>query len=322
MRVSILIVNWNSKEYLRKCLEKLQQSDLSGVDLETIVVDSGSFDGSEAMVQAGFPWVKYVQSPTNLGFAKANNLAADHASGEYFLFLNPDTEVAPDAVRALCVEGVKLPRLGILGPRLLNTDGSLQTSCVQPMPTIFNQVLDIDFLLKPLARFPTWLNAQTFEGTTRPVSVPAVSGACMLMPRAVFREVEGFSTDYFMYAEDIDLCWKVRRAGYENYYYAPADIVHHGGGSTRKTRNKFAEIMIPQSLSRLLRKARGSAYSLAYRIVMTLSAAGRVVVLLLLFPLVAAVFGLGKWTMMISKWAAVFRWGIGLERWARQQGAT
>lgn len=300
----------------------MQQADFTGLSCETIVVDSGSFDGSEELVSREFPWVRFIQSPTNLGFAKANNLAAEHAQGDYFLFLNPDTEVAPDAVRALFTQGVQLARLGILGPRLLNTDGSLQTSCVQRMPTIFNQLLDMDFLLKRMAKFSTWENARTHEGKKQPVVVEAVSGACMLMPRAVFTSVGGFSTDYFMYAEDLDLCWKVRRAGYENYYYAPADIVHHGGGSTRKTRNKFAEIMIPQSLTRLLTKARGSAYGTAYRVALTLAAAARVLLMLLLCPLLIAIFGVGRWTMMLSKWAAVFRWGIGLERWARQHSAT
>jgi GT2 family glycosyltransferase len=320
VELSIIIVNWNSKDYLAACLASIA-AGAAGIAHEIIVVDSGSFDGCGEMLARDFPAVRFIQSPDNLGFARANNLGAAQASGEALLFLNPDTEVRGRAIVQLYRQLQRLPDAGIVGCRLLNSDGTLQTSCVQPLPTISNQVFNADILLRLFPGIGLWTSAQCFEGRQTPVQVEAISGACMLMRREVFNRVQGFSTDYFMYAEDLDLCHKTRAAGFANYYLNAAEIVHHGGGSTRQRRSRFSEVMLPESVSCLLHKTRGRLYSRCYRLALSASACIRLLLLALSWPLAVAGGRTSAWANAFGKWLVVLRWGLGRENWVRQIGA-
>lgn len=315
--VSIVIVNWNSKDYLRRCIATIE-ADTAGIGYEIIVVDSGSFDGCGEMLAATYPDVRFIQSERNIGFARANNLGAASARGEALLFLNPDTEVSGHAIARLHDRLRALPDAGILGCRLLNTDGTLQTSCVQPLPTILNQVFNADILLRLFPKVGLWTSARRFEGVPSAVQVEAISGACMMVRRSVFERLGGYSTDYFMYAEDLDLCHKARAAGFANYYVGAAEVVHHGGGSTRRGRNRFADVMIPESISRLLRKTRGKSYSVCYRLALSAAAGIRLTLLGLGWPAALASRRTSDWAGAMYKWWAVLRWGIGLEKWVHQ----
>lgn len=317
IELSIIIVNWNSKDYLKQCIASIIENT-SGLQYEIIVVDSASFDGCGHMLQRCYPHVHFIQSQDNIGFARANNLGVGHAQGDTLLFINPDTEVLHHAIEQLYRHFLKLLQAGVMGCRLLNSDRSLQTSCVQPLPTILNQVFDIDILHHWFSKGGFWVSALTFEGGLSPVKVEAISGACMMMRRSVFDQVAGFSDDYFMYAEDLDLCYKTQRAGFTNYYLAEAEIVHHGGGSTQHKRSRFSEVMIPESVSRLLRKMRGGIYSTCYRLTLSLAAIARLFLLLFLLPLAWAKNKMGSWQSVFYKWVAVLRWGIGLEKWVHR----
>lgn len=317
--LSVVIVNWNSREYLRACLANLL-GEPPAMSFEVIVVDSGSFDGCDDMLREGFPAVRFIQSRDNVGFAAANNLGAHAAQGRTLLFLNPDTEVVAPAIDRLFASMAKLPDAGILGPRLLNTDGTLQSSCVQVMPTILNQLLDTELLQRWLPKRRLWLTAAVFEGRSEPVPVEALSGACMMVRKVLFDAIGGFSTDYFMYAEDLDLCWKVQRVGRQTYYDPVANVVHHGGGSSQHGRSHFAEVMIPESLSRLLCKTRGKRYSLGYRCALVASALCRIVLLCVTFPAGVVTRRTRRWNIVLKKWVAVLRWGIGLEKWVKRYG--
>lgn len=317
--VSVVIVNWNSVAYLRACLRSLA-ADGSTRRRETIVVDSGSFDGCAAMLDAEFPTVRFVQSELNVGFARANNIGASMAEGAVLVFLNPDTEVRPGALDRLAQAVHALPHAGVVGPRLLNTDGTLQRSCVQPMPTILNQVIDADVFYRWFPRSRLWTGAQCFEGEAGPCAVEALSGACMAMRRDVFERAGGFSADYFMYAEDLDLCWKVRGLGLGNVYLPDVEVVHHGGGSSRQGRSLFSEVMVPESTSRLLAKTRGRLYSASYRAALSAAAVARVALLVASFPVGLAVRKAPLWRAVIRKWLAILRWGIGRETWVKGVG--
>src|SRR5437762_3548719 len=133
MDLSIIIVNWNSKDYLRKCLKSIY-ANTHGIDFEIIVVDNASFDGSGELLAQDFPKVRFVQSHTNLGFARANNLGFGNSTGRNVLFLNPDTEAVGGALNELLQRLQRLPNAGVVGCKLLNTDGSMQTSCLQSYP--------------------------------------------------------------------------------------------------------------------------------------------------------------------------------------------
>jgi GT2 family glycosyltransferase len=272
------------------------------------------------MVQRKFPSVRFVQCPDNVGFARANNLGAESAQGEFLLFLNPDTEVHDNAIAALLQHGRSLAGAGIVGPKLKNTDRSLQASCVQVMPTILNQLLDLEVFQRWFPRHRLWTTAARFEGLDNPVVVEAMSGACVLMRRVLFEDVGGFSPDYFMYAEDLDLAWKVRNAGWLTYYVPSCEVVHHGGGSTQYGRSHFSEVMVPESVSRLLRKTHGRTYSFSYRLALSGAALLRLVLIALSFPVGFVMNRTRHWKTMFRKWVAVLRWGLGMETWVKRYG--
>jgi GT2 family glycosyltransferase len=321
MDLSIIIVNWNSKEYLRRSIASVL-SETSGLEFEIIVVDSASFDGCAEMLRSDFPKVKFIQSQENLGFSKANNLAFEATTGEVLLFLNPDTETVDGAVTSLYTSLKTLPRAGAIGCKLLNSDGSLQTSCVQAFPTIMNQILGAEVLRRLAPRSRLWGIRALIENSPTPQEVDMVSGACLMMRRSVFQKIGLFSTDYFMYAEDVDLCYKARRRGFVNYYYGEATVIHHGGGSSQNTRSNFANIMALESLGKFLKKSRGPSYSARYRMAVASAALARVVFLLGLYPSLLATKRAANWRNSYIKWCAIFRWSLGQDRCPRPSGAS
>ena len=152
MDLSIIIVNWNSVNYLGKCIQSIFAST-QGFDFEVIVVDNASYDGCGEMLAASFPADKFIQSADNLGFAGANNLGFTHSSGENLLFLNPDTEILGSAVTDMLAALTTIPDAGAVGCRLLNPDRTVQTSCIQRFPTVLNQLLCTDYLIRHFSQF-------------------------------------------------------------------------------------------------------------------------------------------------------------------------
>ena len=144
----------------------------------------------------------------------------------------------------------------------------------------------------------------------RPAEVEAVSGACLMIKRDVFERIGGFSEDYFMYAEDMDLCYQVRKAGFKNYYVPEAEVIHFGGGSSRQAPSNFSVVMMRESIWRFLRNTRGDVYGIGYRISMLLSAVGR----LALLSVSLLIRGIGRGTQAqggsFRKWWAILRWSL------------
>ena len=321
MDLSIIIVNWNSKEYLRKCVRSIQ-TGTRGLEYEIIVIDSASFDGCGEMLQNEYPQVRFIQSQENLGFAKSNNLAFQSTTGESVLFLNPDTEIVGPAINVLYSALQTLPDAGVIGGKLLNSDGTVQTSCVQAFPTILNQLLSVESLRRLTPRARLWGMRAVFENGGKPSAVEMVSGACLMIRRPVFEKIGQFSTDYFMYAEDVDLCYKCRKLGFNNYYFGDAVVVHHGRGSSQRARSNFSNIMMMESIGRFLNKWRGGGYSGCYRLVLSGAALIRVALLVILSPVLLVKSGVPRWKASCSKWFAVFNWGLGLSGWTRQYRRT
>jgi hypothetical protein len=307
--VSIIIVNWKSVDYVRKCLESIYKFT-QGVSFEVIVIDSASYDGSGEMLAREFPAAVFIQSTENAGFAKANNLAAKRAKGRALLLLNPDTEFGENSLRILVQRLWTDSTTGAVGCRLLNADGSLQTSCVQAFPTVLNQVLDSEFFRRLFPRWSIWGTAPLHSEL--PLEAEALSGACILVKRAVFDQVGGFSEHYFMYGEDIDLCFKIRQAGYRIFHVPETNIVHFGGCSTRRSVSNFSNVMMRQSVYCFLRKNRGKVSAFFYRAAMAAASVVRMLVLLCMLivprkPSQAPRFD------SLQKWLSIFRWSLGLE---------
>lgn len=316
--LSIIIVNWNAEKYIQKCLESIIQGT-NNLDYEIIVIDNASYDGTEEIIRDAFPNVIFVQSEKNLGFAGANNLGYQYAKGHTLLFLNPDTEILGSAVNILYSRLQSLPQAGAMGCRLLNSDQTLQTSCIQAYPTIFNQVLDIERLKMLSPKLKCWGIRPLFDRSEAPEEVEVVSGACLMMKRAIFEKVGLFSTDYFMYSEDVDLCYKVGQAGYKNYYCDDAEIIHHGGGSTKsKKDNHFAVVLMKESKYRFIKKTCGRSKAQLFKRATSLVSIGRLILMICFFP-VALLSGVNKQLYgTFIKWKNILRWSFGLENWVEK----
>lgn len=315
--LSIIIVNWNSKEYLRKCIASIL-AETHGIEFEIVVIDNASFDGCDQMLRETYPQVRYIQSDKNLGFAKANNAAFKVSVGRNILFLNPDTEFEGASVETLFNLLCSFPSAGAVGPKLLNSDKSVQTSCIQSFPTISNQILDSNALRTLFPRARLWGMKPLFTGNSVHTEVDVVSGACLMIKRSVFKGIGMFSPDFFMYSEDIDICFKVREAGWKTYYVPTAAVVHHGGGSSsRNSVNTFSSVMMLESRWRFFRKTRPSWYCWIYRFAMFLASIVRIGFVLFLWP-ARRLQGKGpSMDIALKKWAARMRWALGGEEWVR-----
>ena len=311
MVLSVIIVNWNSLDFLRKCLASAYRH-ISEASFEIIVVDNASPEGGVDALKLEYPYISIVKSRVNLGFAGANNLGFKSSSGDYLLFLNPDTDIMRGAVGAMLANYKSLPDAGVIGCKLLNTDLSVQTSCIQTFPTIANQLLDNEYLQLRWPNCRLWNLGPLFSNGSGPAVVEVISGACMLIKREVFQQAGMFSEDYFMYAEDLDLCFKVMRLGLRNYYVGQAQVVHHGGTSSRQAKiNQWSTLMKLEAVQKFCTKTHGTFYGAQFKALMGCAAVGRLSILALL-----RIFGNASKRLSLdrasSKWSAVLKWSCGL----------
>jgi len=229
--LSIIIVNWNTRSDLSRCLASLRPC-AARLDLEVVVVDNGSTDGSPQMVRREFPEVRLLPLGRNVGFAAGNNHALPRTSGRYRVLLNPDCIVHEGAMETLLAYADAHPECGLLGPRLLNGDGSLQPSC-RAFPTIGallfrNTFLDRWWPDNPFAR------DYLMEGWEHdsPREVDWLSGACILARSEVVEQIGGLDERYYMYVEDMDWCLRAHRAGWQVVYLPTAAVTHLIGRSS------------------------------------------------------------------------------------------
>jgi N-acetylglucosaminyl-diphospho-decaprenol L-rhamnosyltransferase len=312
MELSILIVNWNALDYLRECIASIYDNS-SGIAFEIIVVDNASTKGDIDVLKATFPAVITIKSLQNLGFARANNLACRQAKGAYVLLLNPDTKLVGPAINTLLDTMRSLPDAGIVGCRQVNPDLTVQTTSIQKFPTIINQVLNIEYLRRRWPACRLWNIAPLYRDHAAPVVVDVIPGACMLLRREVFERIGMFSEEYFMYAEDIDLNYKVARLGYRNYYVSNAVIIHYGGvSSSQKSVNQWSTMMKYHAMGQYYRKHYGPGYANRYRAVMSMCALVRLIMITLAFPLGSTRWNRKTLRLTGQKWGAVLKWALGL----------
>jgi N-acetylglucosaminyl-diphospho-decaprenol L-rhamnosyltransferase len=203
---------------------------------EIVVVDNASPDGSADMVEQEFPGVVLHRNATNAGYGAAANQALRSCAAKYMLLLNADTQLQPGTLEALRAYLDQNPRAAVVGPRLVNVDGTLQRSCY-PFPTPLNMVLDQTSAWHILRRIPGFREylLQTHSHTRARV-VPWVLGAAVAMRRRAIEAVGGFDEQFFMYSEDVDLCFRLAQAGWQVHFAPVIDLVHVGGASTEQRR--------------------------------------------------------------------------------------
>lgn len=236
MDLSVVIVNWNTVDLLVRCLHSVYD-EAGGLGLEAIVVDNASTDGSVGMVRERFPQVQLIENAENVGFVRANNQAIARCKGRYVLLLNSDTRVLPGSLDQVVRFMDAHSSAGIAGVRLVNPDGTFQASFT-PYPTLWREFLVLSGLGRLLIRptFPS-CGPQIEQGAQRIDGY--VEGAYMMARREALDQVGGLDERIFMYAEDVDWCYRFDQAGWAVWYLPQASIVHYGGQSTRQRQGRM-----------------------------------------------------------------------------------
>jgi len=233
MKLSIVILCWNDLKVIGDCLQSIYAGTRS-TELEVIVSDNGSTDGTIEHIRRSFPQVRLIENGTNLRFAKGNNVGIRASQGEYVLILNPDTIVHPGSLDKLVAYADQHPEAGAFGCRILHADGSYHESG-RPFPSVRGDLVAALYL-RSLARLSDWLLADTYTGwkgdTERKVDWQ--SGCCVLFRGELLKRLGGFDEQFFYYYEDVDLCKRVWEAGYPILYTPRPTVTHLGGQSTKQ----------------------------------------------------------------------------------------
>lgn len=232
--LSIVIVNWNTKNYLQKCLSSIY-GNIKNITFEIIVVDNASSDSSVEMVRSEFPSAILIENKSNLGYGAANNKGIVVSKGKYILILNPDTIIFPNSIQNLIAFLDGNPRAGAVGPKILNPDDSIQFECARNFPTPVTEFYALSTMYKRFSKskiFGKYLMSYWDHNDQREVDL--LSGACMLVRRKVFDEVGLFDEDFFMYTEETDFFYRIKQKEWKVYFLPSAKIEHLWGKSTEQ----------------------------------------------------------------------------------------
>jgi GT2 family glycosyltransferase len=232
MKLSVVIVSYNVRDYLENCLQSVSRA-LEGIEGEVFVVDNHSDDDSVETVRAQYPWVRLIENQENMGFSRANNIAIREARGEYVLLLNPDTIVEEATLREVLRFMEEHPKAGGAGVMMHNADGSLAPESRRALPTPWVSCLKmLGFTKRYYMSHLPW---------DQPSRIEVISGAFCFLRKKALDEVGLLDEDFFMYGEDIDLSYRLMKGGWENWYL-PYPITHFKGKSTQKSDYRYVHI--------------------------------------------------------------------------------
>ncbi len=268
MDLSICIVSWNTRDLLRRCIESIGDT-IDGLDHEIIVIDNASSDDSAQLIAREFPGVHLIQNSDNRGFARANNQGIAVSRGRHVLLLNSDAVLLPGAAREMVEFLDAHPKVGIVGARLLNADGSFQASFAD-FPSLLGETL----LATGLARhvFSPVYPSYSEERSGQERSVDWIFGACMMVRRAAIELVGPLDEDYFMYTEETDWCYRMRQGGWA-VYYLPTARVKHWSGQSSNTAPIRKRSQLYRSKWLFLRKRRGTLRAGAFAVTLRVASA-------------------------------------------------
>ena len=278
--LSIVILSWNVRDLLRQCLESMASGrPLSAnhppLTTEIIVVDNASSDGSVEMVRAEFPEVRLIANQTNRGYTGGNNDGIAAATGRYVMILNPDTRVLNDALAAMVAYADAHPDVGIVGPQLLNSDGSVQSSR-RHFPTLMTGLFESTWL-QPLAPRDVLRRYYVLDQPDDAIQeVDWLFGACFLVRRKVIQQVGALDEVFFMYSEEMDWCRRIRQAGWKVVYLPEAQVIHYGGKSSDQVAAQ-RHIYFQTSKVRYFRKHHGTLTAGVLRVALLAMYAGQLV---------------------------------------------
>jgi N-acetylglucosaminyl-diphospho-decaprenol L-rhamnosyltransferase len=300
LELSIIIISYNTRKLTLECLESLYK-ETSNVKFETILVDNASEDDSASAVAEKYPHVRVIALKENIGFARANNLAAESACGRYFLLLNPDTVIINNAIEKILIFARQNEKAGIWGGRTIFPDGSLNpTSCYGEMTpwSLFCRAIGLTTIFPNSALFnPECFGSWQYD-SVREVGI--VTGCFMLIRTSIWKQLGGFDPLFFMYGEEVNFCLRARKLGYRPMFNPAAQIIHYGGASEKSKSNRWEKIFRAKvSIIRL----HWSRNSVGFGIKMLLLwAASRVVVMKIL-----SVLAPKKFIAQREKWTQLWR---------------
>lgn len=278
--MSVIIVNYNTRNLLSDCLFSLKEEyeKKNWVPIEIIVVDNASKDGSIKMVRTRFPFVQVIKNTRNVGFAKANNQGIKKASGQFILLLNSDTKVFPTTLKNIISPFFHLKHLAVTGGKLLNADGSIQPSAGFS-PTLLRVVLWMLFLddipwIQRLIRPYHITDTSLYQKDTL---VDWVSGACFCIRRDVIDAVGPLDERFFMYGEEVEWCYRIRKAGYRVLFTSSSPLYHYKGGSS-KEKGESGIVEEFQGLLSLYKKHYSFGRRIILRMILALGALLRIIV--------------------------------------------
>lgn len=234
-QLSVIIVNYNVKFFIDQCLDSVKKA-MKNIELEVIIVDNNSIDGSLEMIQDKYSEFQLIANKDNVGFSKANNQGIKISKGEYVLLLNPDTIVEEDTFKKVIVFMDTHPNAGGLGIRMIDGKGNFLPESKRGLPTpmvAFYKIFGISAVFPKSKKFGQYHLGHLSEYETNEVDI--LSGAFMLMRKEVLDKVGLLDEDFFMYGEDIDLSYRIQKGGFKNYYFADSKIIHYKGESTKKS---------------------------------------------------------------------------------------
>ncbi|MCA0454114.1 MAG: glycosyltransferase family 2 protein [Chloroflexi bacterium] len=272
--LSIIIVNWNGKDLLAKCL-RCVESTVKRVSYETVVVDNASTDGSQDMVRRDFPNVKLIANKDNVGFATANNQAMKVVEGRYVLLLNSDAFVHENTLDTMVTFMDEHPQAGMSSCKLLYEDGSLQRSCATfpTLATEFYIALGLDKLFPKSKVFGKYLMTDWDYDTTRQVDV--IMGAFMMVRRELISKIGMMDEAFFMYSEEVDWCYRFKQAGSTVYFYPDVTCVHLWGGSSKAVKVESL-LRLYRARVQFFRKHYGRLSAFLYKMILGFNALVRV----------------------------------------------
>jgi GT2 family glycosyltransferase len=232
--LSISIVNWNTRDHLENCLDSIYRN-AGNISFEVIVIDNNSCDGSVQMVKRRFPDAKLIDNKQNLGFGAANNQGIRMSNGRHVLILNPDTIVLPGCLESLLGFLERHADVGAVGPKILGPTGLVLLSAMRNVPTLLTEVFELTRLNRKFLRnriIGRYYMSYSDPDVAR--QVPLLSGCCLMIRRSVLDEIGLFDEAFFIFGEDMDLCYRFDKAGWRCWYVPSAGIIHFGGESTKQ----------------------------------------------------------------------------------------
>lgn len=235
MDLSIIIVNWNTRDYLEKCLESIQAHPASAVQ-EVIVVDNASADGSAQMVQERFPHVTLIRNSENAGYAMANNQAIELSNADFVLLLNPDTQITSGALDVLLKFARTHPDAAAVGCRLISPDGKVQSSCrsfPDPMPVLF-EYLKLSYLFPKSKKIGAY--RMTYFDYAQEAEVDQPMASCLLISKTALDDIGKFDQDFPVFFNEVDWCYRAKQKGWKVFFTPSAEVIHEGGASTRQVK--------------------------------------------------------------------------------------